>query len=140
MPNKAFKRNKNSWLRFASLHILANHFCPLNAALCFQEYLAMDMTSKEVAVIKAAIKARNKSKLLQPVLFAILIVALLAMIFGFMSGDEFAYLAVPLVFLTIMLPQLGGSPKYSELVDILEKKLPQKATMEDVLSQELKKT
>jgi hypothetical protein len=100
----------------------------------------MDMTSKEVAVIKAAIKARNKSKLLQPVLFAILIVALLAMIFGFMSGDEFAYLAVPLVFLTIMLPQLGGSPKYSELVDILEKKLPQKATMEDVLSQELKKT
>jgi len=77
---------------------------------------------------------------LQPVLFAILIVALLAMIFGFMSGDEFAYLAVPLVFLTIMLPQLGGSPKYSELVDILEKQLPQKPTMEDVLSQELKKT
>ena len=100
----------------------------------------MDMTSKEVAVIKAAIKARNKSKLLQPVLFAILIVVLLAMIFGFMSGDEFAYLAVPLVFLTIMLPQLGGSPKYSELVDILEKQLPQKPTMEDVLSQELKKT
>ena len=100
----------------------------------------MDMTSKEVAVIKAAIKARNKSKLLQPVLFAILIVALLAMIFGFMSGDEFAYLAVPLVFLTIMLPQLGGSPKYSELVDILEKNFTQKATMEDVLSQELKKT
>lgn len=41
---------------------------------------------------------------------------------------------------TIMSPHLGGSPKYGELVDILEKQLPQKATMEDVLSEELKKT
>ncbi len=31
--NKAFKRNKNSGLRFASLHILTRYFCPLNAAL-----------------------------------------------------------------------------------------------------------
>jgi len=31
--NKAFKRNKNSGLRFASLHILTHYFCPLNAAL-----------------------------------------------------------------------------------------------------------
>jgi hypothetical protein len=99
----------------------------------------MDMTSKEVAVIKAAIKSRNKSKLFQPALFLILVVALLAMIFGAMSGDEFAYLAIPLVFLTIIQPQLGGSPKYSELVDILEKQLSQNETMEDVLSQELRK-
>jgi hypothetical protein len=69
-----------------------------------------------------------------------LVVALLVMLFGSLSGDEFTYLAVPLVFLTIILPQLGGSPKYNELVDILEKQLPQSATMEDVLSQELKKT
>ena len=99
----------------------------------------MDMTQKEVKVIKAAIKSRNKSKLLQPVLFAILLGALLAMFFGSLSGDEFTYLAIPLVFITIMLPQLGGSPKYSELVDILEKQLPQNGTMEGVLSQELKK-
>ncbi len=97
----------------------------------------MDMTSKEVAVIKAAIKSRNTSKLLQPALFVILVVALLAMIFGAMSGDEFVYLAIPLVFLAIIQPQLGGSPKYSELVDILEKQLPKKETMDDVLSKEL---
>ncbi len=53
----------------------------------------MDMTKQEVAVIKAAIKSQNKSKLIQPVLFAILIGALLAMLFGSLSGDEFAYLA-----------------------------------------------
>ena len=34
--NKAFKQNKNSGLRFASLHILTHYFCPLNAALYFQ--------------------------------------------------------------------------------------------------------
>jgi|TARA_B110000902_G_scaffold262825_1_gene340552 DNA-binding transcriptional MerR regulator len=34
--NKAFKRNKNSGLRFASLHILTHYFCPLNAALNFK--------------------------------------------------------------------------------------------------------
>ena len=99
----------------------------------------MDMTSKEVAAIKAAIKSRNKSKLLQPALFAVLVVVLLAMLFGYMSGDEFEYLVIPLVIFTIIQPQLGGAPKYSELVDILEKQLPQNETMEDVLSQELKK-
>ncbi len=99
----------------------------------------MDMTQKEVAVIKAAIKSRNKSRLFQPVLFAILVVMLLAMLFGSLSGDEFTYVAIPLVFLTIMLPQLGGSPKYNELVDILEKQLPQNDTMENILSQELNK-
>ena len=34
--NKALKRNKNSWLRFASLHIITNSFCPLSAALYSQ--------------------------------------------------------------------------------------------------------
>tara|TARA_B100000809_G_scaffold251731_1_gene285573 strand:+ start:66 stop:368 length:303 start_codon:yes stop_codon:yes gene_type:complete len=100
----------------------------------------MELTKKEVALINAAIKSKNKSKLFQPVLFAMLVGALLAMLFGSLSGDEFTYLAFPLVFLTIILPQLGGSPKYNELVDILEKQLPKNPTMEDVLSQELKKT
>ncbi|WP_137226091.1 hypothetical protein [Shewanella sp. MEBiC00475] len=99
----------------------------------------MDMTQKEVAVVKAAIKSRNKSKLFQPVLFAILVGMLLAMLFGSLSGDEFTYVVIPLVFLTILLPQLGGSPKYNELVDILEKQLPQNDTMESILSQELNK-
>jgi|GEM_PF-2023466 len=98
----------------------------------------MDLTPKEVAVIKAAVKSRSISKILQPILFAILVVALLAMLFGSLSGDDFTYLAVPLVLITVLLPQLG-SPKYSELLDILEKQLPKEPTMEDVLSQELKK-
>ncbi len=100
----------------------------------------MDMSPKEVTVIKAAIKSRNKIKFIQPILFSVMVAALLAMLFDSLSGDTFTYLASLLVFLTIMSPQLGGSPKYSELVDILEKQLPQKTTMEDVLSQELKKT
>ncbi|SEL08279.1 hypothetical protein SAMN05216262_105165 [Colwellia chukchiensis] len=98
----------------------------------------MDMTQKEVAVIEAAIKSRNKSKRIQPILFALMIGALLAMLFGSLSGDNFTYLAFLLVFLTIVSPQLGNAPKYCELVDILEKNLPQNETMEDVLSQELK--
>jgi ABC-type transport system involved in cytochrome c biogenesis permease component len=82
----------------------------------------MEMTSKEIAIIKAAVKSRNKSKVLQPILFAILVVVLLAMLFGALSGDEFSALALPLLFITILLPQLGGSAKYHELVDILEKR------------------
>jgi len=31
--NKHFKRNKNSWLGSASLHIITNNFCPLKWAL-----------------------------------------------------------------------------------------------------------
>ncbi|MBB1438440.1 hypothetical protein H5202_07015 [Shewanella sp. SG41-4] len=99
----------------------------------------MDMTQKEVAVVKAAMKSRNKSKLFQPVLFAILVGLLIAMLFGVLPEEQFAYLAIPLVILTILLPQLGASPKYNELVDILEKQLPQHDTMESVLSQELNK-
>jgi hypothetical protein len=100
----------------------------------------VDFTQKEVAVINAAIKSRRKSKLVQPILFIVMVGALIAMLFGSLSGDKFTYLAFLIVFLTIISPQLGGSPKYSELVDILEKQLPTKTTMEDVLSQELKKT
>ena len=100
----------------------------------------MDMTNKEMAVIKAAIKSRNMSRLLQPILFGLLVGALLAMYFGALSGDNFLYLSILLVLLTIASPQLGGSPKYSDLVDILEKQLPQNPTMEDVLSDELHKT
>ena len=100
----------------------------------------MELTQKEVVAVKAAIKSRNKSKLLQPLLFVLLIVAILAMFLGLISGDKFAYIAVFLVLMTIIQPQLGGSPKYIELVDILEKQLPQNPTMEDVLSRELKKT
>lgn len=100
----------------------------------------MELTQKEVVAIKAAIKSRNKSKLLQPLLFVLLVGAILAMFLGLMSGDKFAYIAIILVVMTIMQPQLGGSPKYTELVDILERQLPQKPTMDDVLSQEFKKT
>jgi len=99
----------------------------------------MAMSLKEISVIKAAIQSRNRGKLLQPFLCIILIAALFTMILGAMSGEQFAYLAIPLIFLTLIQPQLGGAPKYSELVDILERQLPQKETMEDVLSQEIRK-
>ena len=84
----------------------------------------MELTKKEVALVNAAIKSKSKSKSLQHILFAFLVGALIAMLFGFLSGDEFKYLAVGLVVVTILLPQLGGAPKYNELLDILEKKLP----------------
>jgi hypothetical protein len=99
----------------------------------------MELTKKDVALINAAVQSKNKSKPLQVILFIIFIIALFAMVFDFLSGQEFTYLAVPLVFLTILLPQLGGSPKYNELVDILEKQLPKNTAMDDILSEWLKK-
>jgi hypothetical protein len=38
--NKHFKRNKNSWLGSASLHILTNYFCPLKWALYVATWFA----------------------------------------------------------------------------------------------------
>jgi hypothetical protein len=99
----------------------------------------MELTKKDVALINSAVKSKNKSKPLQVILFILFVIALFAMVFGFLSGQEFIYLAVPLVFLTILLPQLGGSPKYNELVDILEKQLPKNTAMDDILSEWLKK-
>ena len=58
---------------------------------------------------------------------------------GFISGDNFVYLSFLLIFLSIMSPQLGASPKYVELVDILEKRLEESPSMEGVLSEELRK-
>ena len=97
----------------------------------------MELTKKDVALVNAAVQSKNKSKLLQPILFIFLVVALMAMLWGSLSGQEFICLAALLVFLTILLPQLGGSPKYNELVDILEKQLPKSTLLEDTLSQEL---
>ena len=99
----------------------------------------MDLTSKELAVMKAAVQSRNKIKFVQPVLFLMFVAALLARLFGVLSGDEFASVAVPLLLLTMLLPQLAGSPRYNELIDILEERLPKKQTMVDVLAEELKK-
>jgi ABC-type transport system involved in cytochrome c biogenesis permease component len=84
----------------------------------------MELTREEVVAIKAAVESRNKSKLLQPILFIILVAALLTMLLGSLSADEFTYLATPLVLITIMFPRLSGSSAYNNLVDILEKKLP----------------
>jgi hypothetical protein len=99
----------------------------------------MEFTQKEALLVKAAIKSRNKNKILQPLLLIFLIVSVVIMTLGFISGENFTYISFFLIFLSIMSPQLGPSPKYVELVDILEKKLALSPSMEDVLSEELEK-
>ena len=49
--NKAFKRNKNSGLRFASLHIITHNFCPLNAALCVNSGGIVTVKQREFKII-----------------------------------------------------------------------------------------
>ncbi|KAA1153111.1 hypothetical protein [Pseudoalteromonas distincta] len=100
----------------------------------------MEFTKKEVLLIKAAIKSKDRIKIIQPILLLSFTVVLLAMLFNLISLEEFTYLAIPIIYITILLPQVFGSPKHYELVDILEKQLPKIPAMEDVLSQELKKT
>lgn len=74
--NKIFKRNKNSGLRFAPLHIITHNFCPLNAALCafvasftfkdfyldtFLLYLPAIVTAVLIAPVGLYVKIRFKS-------------------------------------------------------------------------------
>ncbi len=58
--NKAFKRNKNSWLRSASLHIIANNFCPLNAALCTLEMIFIFSEDHTLEILSSCIEAEAK--------------------------------------------------------------------------------
>tara|TARA_R110000772_G_scaffold157794_2_gene268970 strand:- start:519 stop:968 length:450 start_codon:yes stop_codon:yes gene_type:complete len=54
-PNKNFKRNKNSWLGSASLHILTNYFCPLKWALVFLEFILSPFIKKDSLMLNKLI-------------------------------------------------------------------------------------
>jgi hypothetical protein len=64
--NKAFKRNKNSGLRFSSLHIITHNFCPLNAALCAKEcvlkFVLLFLLSFSSVLVHAEVDYRTPSR------------------------------------------------------------------------------
>lgn len=98
----------------------------------------MDLTKEEVEITQAAVKSMSSFRWMPHLLFLALIVILLMMLFGLLSGEQFAYMAVPMVFLSAMWPQLRGAPKYAQLVGILERHLPQRVELVDILAQEVK--
>jgi hypothetical protein len=86
----------------------------------------MEFSEKELKLIAAA-KRKSSDALVKRVLILIAIsVGMGLMIAGKISPDCFAYVTVAAVFLAVAMPQLGGEPKYEDLVKLLDSKLKSK--------------
>ncbi|TLM73180.1 hypothetical protein ACONUD_07460 [Microbulbifer harenosus] len=83
----------------------------------------MKFTEKELKLIQKA-EARVKQMVLTRVIAIVIAVVLIMLFFlGLVSSEELAYGAFGLAVLSIISPQLGGAPKYEQLVSVLSAKL-----------------
>ena len=78
------------------------------------------LTDRELALVSRAQKTIARVKLSRIVMLVILGAGFAAMIYDFLSPDNFAYFTVAMVVYAMLLPQLGG-PRYEELVELLIK-------------------
>ncbi|MBU2916848.1 hypothetical protein KO505_02595 [Psychrosphaera sp. F3M07] len=85
----------------------------------------MKLTSQEIVTIKSAIKSRNKVKYLNYFLIWAHFLAILSLFLGLISTKELTVIAFLVVLMMIITPTYLGSPKYSTLLDILEKQVPE---------------
>ena len=86
----------------------------------------MEFSEKELKLIAAA-KKKTSDNLVKRVLILIAIsVGMGLMVAGKISPDYFANATVAAVFLAVAMPQLGGEPKYEDLVKLLDSKLKSK--------------
>lgn len=99
----------------------------------------MELNRKEMKLVKKTIKLRNRNRFYGPVAFMSLMVALLAMFFGYLSAEDFVYKALPFVLFLLLLPRSGGAPRYNDLVDILERHAHHQPTAQEIVVGELKK-
>lgn len=83
----------------------------------------MQFTEKETRLIKKA-EMRVKQAVIVRVLAILAAIGLIALFFlGKLVPEELAAAAVGLVLLSVLAPQMGGAPKYEQLVSILASKL-----------------
>ena len=82
----------------------------------------MNFNEKELKIIKLA-EARVKQTVFLRVTAIVIAIALIALFFlGLVTSEELAYGAFGLALLSIIAPQLGGAPKYEQLVAVLTEK------------------
>ncbi|MES2319171.1 MAG: hypothetical protein V4631_16970 [Pseudomonadota bacterium] len=82
----------------------------------------MKFSEDELKLIGAARKKSTDARVKRLLILFAIMIGIGLMIAGIVSADRIAYAAVAAVFLSIAMPQLGGGPKYEDLVKLLESK------------------
>ncbi|WP_066961001.1 hypothetical protein [Microbulbifer sp. Q7] len=82
-------------------------------------------TERELKLIKRA-EARVKQAVMFRLMAIVIALVLIALFFlGYLNPEELAFSAFGLALLSFIAPQLGGAPKYEELVAVLAKQRKQ---------------
>ena len=87
----------------------------------------MNFTKEEIETIQAAIKAKRITKLIKQILIISLVFIFFALFFDYLDTHVVKYLLIPF-FIMIVASPLAPGPMYDDLVDILEKHLPDNLT------------
>ena len=82
----------------------------------------MEFSEKELRLIAAARKQAADARVKRVLILIAMLVGMGLMIAGVVATDRFAYACLAAVIWSIALPQLGGGPKYEDLVTLLESK------------------
>ena len=87
--------------------------------------VSLNLTEKEIEKIRVAQKYIAQARFLGPLTFALFLAFLFPYFFGYMSDRELLYFLLPVIFFILFWPKMRGAPRYSELVELLEKTLEQ---------------
>ena len=85
----------------------------------------MEFTKEEIRIIEKAeqyVKDAKRQQIMYMLLFLFFLTALFLTIFNLISFEEFSYIAIPILFITAIRPNLSKYPKYEVLVTILSSK------------------
>lgn len=98
----------------------------------------MEFSEKELILIKKASVKMRQVSISRTISFGVLLLSLVAMLFGYLDEKVFAYLSFIIVIVSIAQPQLGTGPKYEELVGLLASKCLSKDPAIEILASKYK--
>ncbi|MUH73191.1 hypothetical protein [Psychrosphaera haliotis] len=84
----------------------------------------MELSDKEIGLVKSAIRERKSKHLVQLFLLVLMLITVLCMYLGYIDSKEFAYAAIALIIATISHNYHYKSASYDQLLDILSKRIP----------------
>ena len=85
----------------------------------------MEFTKEEIGIIEKAeqyVKRAKRQQIMYMLLFLFFLIALFLTFLNLISFEEFSYIAIPLLFIAAIRPNLSKHLKYEVLVTILSSK------------------
>lgn len=82
----------------------------------------MEFSEKELAVIAAAKKKTTAATFVRVAIVVAMLFGIALMFADVVIADHVVYVSIAAVLLAVARPQLGGGPKYEDLVRLLEDK------------------